>query len=84
MASQSYYNQPPQDVQYANQPPQQPPPDYGKDYAPQPSYNAPNAGGKNTFDQVFKLDKPKWNDLWAGVLVSLAAARGWKRGEDSG
>lgn len=25
--------------------------------------------GKQTFNQVFKLDKPKYNDIWAGILV---------------
>lgn len=38
----------------------QPPPQYG----PNGGY-----GEKPTFDQAFKLDKPKWNDLWAGLLV---------------
>lgn len=25
--------------------------------------------GKQTFEQAFKLDKPRYNDLWAGILV---------------
>ena len=79
----SYYNQgqpqaqvPPQ--AYANggnnqgPPPSnypQPPPNYG--------VNAPYAGqplggdGKQTFEQTFKLEKPKYNDLWAGILVGF-------------
>lgn len=49
-------------------PPNQPPPNYGQNYGPQPGYG--NDGGeKPTFDQAFKVDKPKWNDLWAGILL---------------
>lgn len=79
----SYYNQgqppaqvPPQTVyQVGNQggpPPSnypQPPPNYG------PSFT--NGGqsmggeGKQTFEQAFKLEKPKYNDLWAGILVRV-------------
>lgn len=41
---------------------QQPPPNYGQNFqAPQ--------DGKQTFDQTFKVEKPKYNDLWAGILV---------------
>lgn len=58
MASQDYYNEPPKE-----QPPQQPPPTYGQNYGPQAGPD------KGSFDQAFKLDKPKWNDLWAGILV---------------
>lgn len=40
----------------------------------QAQYNGQQApqdlGEKRTFDQTFKIEKPKWNDLWAGVLVS--------------
>lgn len=25
--------------------------------------------GKTTFSQAFKIDKPRYNDLWAGILV---------------
>ena len=48
---------------------QQPPPNYGQNY--QNTAAPPMAGvaGKQTFDQTFKLDKPKYNDLWAGILV---------------
>lgn len=24
----------------------------------------------STFDEAFKIERPKWNDLWAGLLVS--------------
>ena len=26
-------------------------------------------GEKPMFEQAFKVEKPKWNDLWAGILV---------------
>ena len=69
-ANQQYGGQPPygnqqpyQQQPYPNQPPNMPPPNNG----------APNGGGygdeKVTFDQSFKIQKPKWNDLWAGILV---------------
>lgn len=47
---------------------QQAPPNYGQDFQ---NTGAPpmGPGGKQTFDQAFKLDKPKYNDLWAGILV---------------
>jgi hypothetical protein len=55
---------------YGNQPPYQ---------AQQPGMPPPNNGGppngpgygneKMTFDQNFKIQRPKWNDLWAGILV---------------
>ena len=34
-----------------------------------PSADAPVSGEKQTFEQTFKVEKPKWHDLWAGVLV---------------
>lgn len=67
---------PPQQQQYAqyqqNQQNQQqymqPPPDYGmQNYGPAP--DAFNNGEKPTFDQAFKVDKPKFNDWWAGLLM---------------
>jgi hypothetical protein len=36
---------------------------------PQYQQNVPQSG--YSFDQAFKIEKPKWNDLWAGLLVSL-------------
>ena len=32
------------------------------------------AGGKQTFDQAFKLDKPEYNDIWAGILLHPIAS----------
>lgn len=29
---------------------------------------------KPTFDQAFKIEKPKWNDVWAGILFIAVAA----------
>ena len=81
-AANSYYNNGPDkpvtqtQMQYPPQAPytsniqgglnyQQAPPKYGDSYQ--------NAGAtsdsKQTFDQAFKLDRPKYNDLWAGILV---------------
>ena len=75
MANQGYYGGAPQEQpggayqmqepQY--QPPPQPPPQYGQ---PMPSYTPQD--NKGSFDQTFKIEKPKWNDLWAGILVSDA------------
>lgn len=44
---------------------QQAPPTYGQNYQGAP----PMQGDKPTFAQTFKLDRPKYNDLWAGILV---------------
>lgn len=60
-AQKGYGQQPPQ---YAQQP----------QYAPNPAAAETGYGEKPTFDQAFKIDKPKWNDLWAGILVSAAHA----------
>ena len=55
----------PPEAPYENKNNQQAPPTYGENYQ-----NAgPLGDGKQTFDQAFKLDKPKYNDLWAGILV---------------
>lgn len=64
------YQQPGPYHAYQQPPPlqQQPPP------PPQQQYGAPVSGydelnEKQSFDQTFKIEKPKWNDLWAGILV---------------
>ena len=73
-AADSYYQdgaqQPQQQYQMQSSPnyQQQPPtydtrPKYGNDGP------ATNYDGKQTFDQTFKVEGPKWNDLWAGILV---------------
>ncbi|KAI9752404.1 MAG: putative choline transporter, neither null mutation nor overexpression affects choline transport [Candelina submexicana] len=45
---------------------QQPPPSYGQNFGS--SAPPPTSGEKPTFEQSFKLEKPKWKDLWAGIL----------------
>lgn len=45
---------------------QQAPPNYGQDFQGAPQVQ----GDKTTFAQAFKLDRPKYNDLWAGILVN--------------
>lgn len=67
-----YYPQPPEPQQNrhlkAPYDPNQPPP-YGHQ-----AYQASQAGaGPYTFDQAFKIERPKWNDLWAGILVRPVA-----------
>ena len=59
------YQQPP-NLQYS-----QPPPNYGGPPPPQPPQpnNNGDAQGKQSFDQAFKLQGPRYNDLWAGILV---------------
>ena len=75
-----YYQQPPQGQQqgyYNNAPPQGPynGPPQGPYNGPPPQYGnnnnqyANNMGEKPSFDQAFAVPKPKWNDLWAGILV---------------
>lgn len=61
----NYSQQPPQ---YGNNdvPPQGPPPT--KQTQQQNSYTQMEHGEKPSFDQAFKVEKPKYNDLWAGLL----------------
>jgi hypothetical protein len=43
----------------------------GPQYMPPPPTYAQNFGQWNekpTFDQAFKVEKPKWTDIWAGLL----------------
>ena len=89
--------------QYAHQPPQ-----YGQNYAQ--NYAAPQGpppaqqqngyqqngygADSKTFEQQFKLDKPKYNDLWAGILfiavflgyvaVSAISIRGYSNQNSGG
>lgn len=42
-----------------------PPPQYAQNAPPPPP---PQQSGYN-FDDAFKIEKPKFNDLWAGLLV---------------
>lgn len=48
--------------------------DYYQGYVAPPAYTPPPAaGGKNeyTFEEKFVVNKPKYNDVWAGILVYL-------------
>jgi hypothetical protein len=47
--------------------PQQPP-----TYNQQPPVNGTT--GKMDFNQAFKVEKPRWNDLWAAILFLLTFA----------
>jgi hypothetical protein len=67
---------PPPNEQYAA--PEGPPPADSRQYyapgpAPPQSYNT-NAGEKYGFNDTFKVDKPKYNDIWATVLFLLVFA----------
>jgi hypothetical protein len=67
-----YYQSAPEQPQQEQQPRYaQAPPQYGNNYGNNnyvsPSYEP--QGEKQDFNQAFKLDKPKWNDWWAGLLV---------------
>jgi hypothetical protein len=70
-----------------------PPQNYG---APPQNYGAPpqpNADGKQDFSQAFQIAKPRFNDLWAGILliltflgftaVSIYCITGYGRGQAS-
>ncbi|KAF1843389.1 DUF580-domain-containing protein [Cucurbitaria berberidis CBS 394.84] len=92
---------------YGQQPPQQygqPPPQYGQNYgAPQGPPPAQQHNGyeqqgygdnKQSFEQTFKVDKPKFNDWWAGALliavflgyvaVSAISIRGYSQNHTGG
>jgi hypothetical protein len=75
--SQGYQSYPPPQQGYDQQykPPQQTqyepkynaqPPTYGE------NFNAPQDSNQD-FKDTFKIQKPKWNDLWAGLLVCDSA-----------
>lgn len=74
------YNQgyaPPQNMNQNYAPPlgQQPEQSYGMQESKMsqqpPTYNHDfhQSNGKESFQQTFRVQKPKWNDLWAGILV---------------
>ena len=62
-----YSAQPPMQEGYQEPKYPQQPPSYGQNYGPPTS--VPAGGEKTTFEQTFKLQKPKYNDIWAGILV---------------
>ncbi|KAJ5588248.1 hypothetical protein N7537_010926 [Penicillium hordei] len=71
------------DQQHGNyQQPYNPPAPYPQPNYQQPTYQQPPVEAKPppqyhqnvpesgySFDQAFKIEKPKWNDLWAGLLL---------------
>jgi len=66
--SQPEYQQPPSnEPQYGAQEPKYPqqPPTYGENFNPPQD-------DKQTFQDTFKIPKPKFHDLWAGLLVRTA------------
>lgn len=63
------YPPPTQQQQYAPPQPQQPYPQQPPRYGGAPIQSA--SGEKTGFEQTFKLDKPKYNDLWAAILFLL-------------
>jgi len=48
---------------------QQQPPQYNQQYQSGPNPNAFNNNEKPTFEQAFRIEKPKLNDWWAGILL---------------
>lgn len=58
---QQYYNNGPQQQQQQDVMP--PPPTYG-----QQNNSSYSPDQKTTFEQAFKIEKPKFNDLWAAIL----------------
>ena len=67
----NYQQQPQQGSQQYGQP-QYAQPQYGQPGPPPPNNGYGNGyGEKPMFDQVFKVEKPKWNDLWAGILFLI-------------
>ncbi|KAI4943687.1 putative choline transporter, neither null mutation nor overexpression affects choline transport [Alternaria arbusti] len=93
--------QQPQGAYYQGQPYGQQPPQYGQNYAPprqgpppMQQQNGYQQDSKQSFEQAFKLDKPKYNDWWAGLLfiavflgyvaVSVISIRGYSRTNSGG
>ena len=67
-ADEYYQNAP--NLAYQSQPPQQ-------QYSA-PPFEPPQAkfesGQPFEFNQAFKVEKPKWNDVWAGILFLIVCA----------
>lgn len=71
-----YYNSDARQQQYPPPTFQQQPVQYGQNYAPpqgpppsqQNGYAQQNYGEKPSFEQTFKIERPKFNDWWAGLL----------------
>ncbi|KAF2877564.1 plasma-membrane choline transporter-domain-containing protein [Massariosphaeria phaeospora] len=71
-----YHSQQPPQYGQNYGPPAGPPPQQGQNYAPsmggpppqQNGYAQQNYGEKQSFDQAFTIQRPKYNDWWAGLL----------------
>lgn len=72
----NYYNNQQAPNEYGQ--PQYVQPQYGQPQYSQPGPQGPPPNGygneKPMFDQAFKLERPKYNDLWAGILFLLVVA----------
>ncbi|KAK4225468.1 plasma-membrane choline transporter-domain-containing protein [Podospora fimiseda] len=78
MQPQGYYNQPPPPPMNEYHSGYTPVPNNGSGYPP-PSYPPnngvdPKLGPPPSYDEVFAIAKPKWNDLWAGILFLATCA----------
>jgi hypothetical protein len=62
-AQQPYLQEPQGPQQYPHQPPKYPPEQY-----PDPAQGSGVQDEKHGFEQRFKLECPKYNDLWAAIL----------------
>ncbi|KAI2616788.1 DUF580-domain-containing protein [Hypoxylon sp. NC1633] len=65
----NYYNMQQAPNQYGQQQYAQPGPQ-----GPAPNHSNGYGNEKPMFDQAFKLERPKWNDLWAGILFLTVCA----------
>lgn len=75
-AGNNYPMQPQQAYQGEGQyaPPSQPPPNYGQNYGPKNGYNNDSGSDKPTFDQAFKVERPRFHDIWAAILFIAVCA----------
>lgn len=82
-AADEYYNSASQPVYKQQQPNQQqgsnfqPPPGPPQQQWTAPPYPPPQkfeSGQNFQYEEAFKVEKPKWNDLWAGILFLLTCA----------
>ncbi|KAL1844961.1 hypothetical protein VTK73DRAFT_1424 [Phialemonium thermophilum] len=68
-----YYQSPPPNGYYGQpQPSGGPPQQYGNHGSSAPY--GQGMGEKPSFDQAFAVPKPKWNDVWAGILFLIVFA----------
>lgn len=70
----AYYQAPPPQPDYYNNGPANGPIQYAPPPYPPQQDQKLEAGAPPTFDQAFAIQKPKWNDLWAGLLFLATCA----------